>query len=102
LFAALLLVAGCSPAAQAPTATPSPTATRPVATAVPVPTLTATELKALLSGNDRPLVYDARSRDEHTTGHVPGAQPFPLDELEANIASVPRDRLVVIYCHGGT
>lgn len=44
---------------------------------------------------------DVRSLDEFQSGHVPGAQCMPLDEIESGTASVPKDRLVILSCQGG-
>jgi len=124
LACALLLLAtlltACVPAA-APALTPTATASRPVPTAtatpvtaaspapvtvyptaVPVATLTPQEVKALLDGQTKPLVFDARSKLSYDLGHVPGAVSLPLEELSNRLAEIPRDRLVIFYCTGST
>ncbi len=60
------------------------------------------ELKALLDGTEKPIVYDARTREEYDEAHLPGALSLPLTEVDEAISSLPRDRLLVFYCHGGT
>lgn len=67
-----------------------------------VATLTVQELKALLDGPDKPPVFDARAKVSYDAGHLPGAVSLSLDELDARLAEVPRNRLSVFYCSGKT
>lgn len=46
-------------------------------------------------------VLDVREPDEYTSGHVPGAVPIPLGEVEARAAEVPTDRDVYVVCGSG-
>ncbi|MHB1006930.1 MAG: rhodanese-like domain-containing protein [Chloroflexota bacterium] len=97
-----------SPPTTPTTASRAPLPTRdlsritPVPTPVPPPTLTPVELKALLDGTEKPIVYDARTREEYDEAHLPGALSLPLTEVDEAMSSLPRDRLLVFYCHGGT
>ncbi len=45
-------------------------------------------------------VLDVRPEDEYRAGHIPGALPVPLGELERQLAELPADREVVAYCRG--
>jgi ArsR family transcriptional regulator len=45
-------------------------------------------------------VLDVRPPEEFAQGHLPGALNIPLDRLEARLAELPADRLVVAYCRG--
>jgi len=45
-------------------------------------------------------VLDLRPPEEFAQGHLPGALNIPLDRLEARLAELPADRLVVAYCRG--
>lgn len=45
-------------------------------------------------------VLDVRPVAEYRAGHVPGALSLPLDELDAALASLPRDLPAVAYCRG--
>jgi rhodanese-related sulfurtransferase len=47
------------------------------------------------------MLFDARTTDEFAAGHIPGAQNLYAMAPETwveNIAEVPRDTLVIIYC----
>ena len=46
------------------------------------------------------VLLDVRPRSEYATAHIPGARSVPLDELEARIRELPRDRNIVAYCRG--
>jgi rhodanese-related sulfurtransferase/DNA-binding transcriptional ArsR family regulator len=46
------------------------------------------------------LVLDVRPRDEFRAGHIPGALSVPIEELEAQLAKLPRRLEVVAYCRG--
>jgi rhodanese-related sulfurtransferase/DNA-binding transcriptional ArsR family regulator len=46
------------------------------------------------------VVVDVRPPEEFHAGHVPGALSIPMDELEARIVELPRDREIVAYCRG--
>lgn len=49
---------------------------------------------------DEVVLIDVRPAREFAAAHVPGARSFPLDELEARLPDLPRDRTVVAYCRG--
>ena len=46
------------------------------------------------------LLVDVRPREEFEHGHLPGAVPIPLEELERRLDELPRDRRIVAYCRG--
>ncbi len=46
----------------------------------------------------RPLILDVRGSDQYAAGHILGAQSFPESELALRVATLPRDRLIVLYC----
>jgi glyoxylase-like metal-dependent hydrolase (beta-lactamase superfamily II) len=46
-------------------------------------------------------VLDVRETDEFQSGHIEGALHLPLGNLPAEVARVPRDRPVIVYCGHG-
>lgn len=46
------------------------------------------------------LVIDVRPASEYAVAHLPFARSLPLDELQARLAELPRDKPVVAYCRG--
>ena len=50
---------------------------------------------------DKVCLVDVRSHDEFKSGHVPGATCMPLDQLEKNLALIPKDKLVILHCQAG-
>ncbi len=54
------------------------------------------------SSND-PFVLSQRSADDYAIGHIPGAVNIPTNELfiAANLAKLPSDRQIVVYCYTG-
>lgn len=45
-------------------------------------------------------VLDVRPAEEFRAGHLPRALSVPLEELEARLAELPKDREIVAYCRG--
>jgi rhodanese-related sulfurtransferase len=48
------------------------------------------------------FLLDVREPDERATASIEPSAHIPMDEVEARIAEVPRDRPVVVFCHHGT
>ena len=46
------------------------------------------------------VLLDVRPRSEFRAAHLPGARSMPLDELEARLRELPRDKAIVAYCRG--
>ncbi|MDX1687199.1 MAG: metalloregulator ArsR/SmtB family transcription factor [Candidatus Promineifilaceae bacterium] len=61
--------------------------------------ITADELRRRLDAGEAILV-DVRPAEEYAAGHLPGARSIPWDEIEARLAELPGDTLVVAYCRG--
>ena len=47
------------------------------------------------------VVIDVRETSEYEAGHVPGAINIPIRTIAQNLALVPTDKPVVIYCASG-
>ncbi len=65
------------------------------------PLVTAAQLKAELAGARPPLVVDVRTLGEWSRGHLRGAQHLPVDDVRWELAQLPRDRRIVLYCRNG-
>lgn len=65
------------------------------------PLVTAAQLKAELAGPRPPLVLDVRTLGEWSRGHLVGAQLLPVDDVRWELAQLPRDRRIVVYCRTG-
>jgi hydroxyacylglutathione hydrolase len=64
-------------------------------------TASVEELKAMLDAKDRVIVLDPRPRHEWTKKHLSEARHIFVGELEANLAQVPKDRLIASMCSVG-
>jgi len=64
--------------------------------------LEAISREDLLSGlkNGSVALLDVRPEEEFDAGHLPRAINIPLDQLEAMLDQLPRDREIVAYCRG--
>ena len=47
-------------------------------------------------------LIDVRDRESYEEGHLQGAVSVPLEELEAQMGTFPRDRMIVCYCQRGS
>lgn len=50
---------------------------------------------------DNTLLIDVREPTEYAAGHIPSAINIPLRTLTQNLARIPTDRSVVLYCTAG-
>ena len=97
LIMAMLTVAGCAPApvaapAAAPVAAQSSTASLPAEISV---------AEAAARRDAGAFILDVRQPDEWNEAHVPGSTLIPLDQLEARVNEVPKDKEVVVICRSG-
>jgi rhodanese-related sulfurtransferase len=65
------------------------------------PLVTAARLKAELAGPRPPLLVDVRTLGEWNRGHLEGAKHLPVDDVRFELAQLPRDRRLVLYCRSG-
>ncbi len=61
--------------------------------------LSRDDLLARLTRGDT-IVLDVRPALEYRQGHIAGARSIPVDELEARLGELDREREVVAYCRG--
>jgi rhodanese-related sulfurtransferase len=60
------------------------------------------DFKALLAKPDKGVVIvDVRTPAETKVGTLPNAVPIPLEEIEANLAKLPKDKPLIIHCSTG-
>jgi rhodanese-related sulfurtransferase len=58
-------------------------------------------LQALLESSAPPLVLDVREDWERSAARLPGTLDIPMMDVPARLAELPRDRDIVVMCHGG-
>ena len=58
-------------------------------------------LKVLLDSPQPPLVLDVRENWERQAARLPGTVDIPMQEVPQRLAELPRDRQIVVMCHGG-
>lgn len=46
-------------------------------------------------------LLDVRTPEEFSERHLEGAVNIPVDQVEARLGEIPRDRPVVVYCRSG-
>lgn len=46
-------------------------------------------------------LLDVRTPGEFESRHLEGAVNIPVDEVEARVAELPRDKTIVVYCQSG-
>ena len=46
------------------------------------------------------ILIDVRPAAEFKYGHIPGALPFPIEELPQRLAELPKDKRIISYCRG--
>jgi len=66
-------------------------------------TITATELKAMLDGDDKIFLVDVREPNEYEIVSIPGSVLIPKDQFLAGAAleKLPQDRRIVLHCKSG-
>lgn len=63
--------------------------------------VSAQELEQLLLQEAQIPVFDVRKRAEYLSEHLVIAENIPLDELNTQLASIPKNERVLIHCAGG-
>jgi rhodanese-related sulfurtransferase len=67
----------------------------------PIPEIAPAALKALLASPQPPLVLDVRENWEREAARLPGTLDIPMMEIPQRLTELPRDRQIVVMCHGG-
>jgi hydroxyacylglutathione hydrolase len=55
----------------------------------------------LLSSSEPPLAIDVRAPRERAQKHIEASVSLPLNHLEENLKTLPKDRPLLVYCAGG-
>jgi rhodanese-related sulfurtransferase len=55
----------------------------------------------LLSSAAPPLAIDVRAPSEREQKHIEGSMSIPLNHLQENLKTLPRNRPLLVYCAGG-
>ena len=63
-----------------------------------VPRMSMEEFKALYDSPNRPIIIDVRPVGGFDAGHIRGAISFPETDVDARVAELPKDKLVIAYC----
>ena len=66
-------------------------------------TITVTELKEMLDGDEKIFLVDVREPNEHEIVSIPGAVLIPKDQFLSGAAleRLPQDRKIVLHCKSG-
>jgi adenylyltransferase/sulfurtransferase len=65
-----------------------------------IPQITPLELKQRLERGDDLFLLDVREPHEREICHI-GGELIPKDTVLANLAKLPRDKEIVVYCRSG-
>jgi len=116
LVAAALVLASCAQAASptsteatttknttAATAATTKNTTTTTTTAATVQLVDADEALAILDNKPDALLIDVRTEAEFKSGHIEGALLLPIDQLQAKLSELPKDKAtpLVVYCRSG-
>ncbi len=63
--------------------------------------LSAPFVLELLSSNNPPLAIDVRALGERAQRYIDGSVSMPLNHLEENLGTLPKNRALLVYCAGG-
>ena len=58
-------------------------------------------VNARLQAADPPLILDVREDWERAAAHLPGTLDIPMAQVPARLGELPRERDIVVMCHGG-
>lgn len=66
-------------------------------------TITPEEVKAALDANEKFLLFDVRSQEEYSNGHIEKSINLPLQRISSEISRFarPKDARIVVYCQSG-
>ncbi len=47
------------------------------------------------------FIVDARTPAEYESGHFPGSVSIPLEQMQARMSEIPKDKFIVVHCKTG-
>lgn len=62
------------------------------------PRITLQELKSILDQKTDVIIVDARGKNSFEQEHIKGAISMPVEEVDARLDELPKDREIVFYC----
>jgi len=89
----ILALTACTPSTPRPQAEPGPRVEAPQ----DVQRVTLEESKAAFD-SEAAVFLDVRSESAYAAGHIPGALPIPLGELEGRIGEFGPNQWIITYC----
>jgi rhodanese-related sulfurtransferase len=72
-----------------------------MATSQHIAELDPAAVKSLLESPRPPLILDVRENWEREAARLPGTMDIPMMEIPKRMGELPRDRQIVVMCHGG-
>ena len=64
--------------------------------------ISSREAKTLREKNRNIFLLDVRTPQENSQARLPGSVLIPINELEARIKEVPRNKTILVYCAVGS
>ena len=65
------------------------------------PNISIDDLLLLVNGDDPPHIIDWRKAEDYAAGHIIGAVNMALADIGSNLATLPKDQLIVNVCYTG-
>jgi hydroxyacylglutathione hydrolase len=63
--------------------------------------LSPSETNAYIASQKDLQVVDVRTPEEFTEGHLAQAVNIPLDQLQASLRKISKEKPILLYCHSG-
>ena len=66
------------------------------------PVISAEQVRAFMTGKNKAVLIDARTREEYEQAHLPGAISIPADRIKQERARLPKNKstALIFYCRG--
>ncbi|MEP9411927.1 MAG: rhodanese-like domain-containing protein [Candidatus Brocadia sp.] len=66
-----------------------------------VKNISARQARELIDSNRDVFILDVRTKEEYDEAHIKGANLIPIQDLEANLNKIPKDKKVIVHCARG-